>query len=229
MGNQEIKLWDWSRILFGETPPTFMVEVLVRSVVVFLALLVATRALGKRMNGKLTIMETAVMLTLGAIAGNGMQLPQKGILQAIFVLICALVFQRLTSWLETKSPKLETITEGVTTMLVKEGVVQREALNASRISRDQLFSLLRGKGLESLGAVKRVYLEACGVFSVYRRTEPRPGLSLVPRDDQKLQKNRTGAASGLRACKSCGFTMKTSKADERCASCGESDWDDAVI
>lgn len=79
MAQSPPKFGEWQRLWFGDAPPIFLVEVMLRTVLVFVALLFLVRFLGKRMNGQLTATEMAVMLTLGAIAANGMQVPQRGI------------------------------------------------------------------------------------------------------------------------------------------------------
>src|SRR3954463_6332856 len=134
------KFGEWHRLLFGDAPPAFLVEVVIRTLVVFIVLLVLARFLGKRMNGQLTITEMAVMLTLGAIAASGMQIPQRGILQALFVLILACVFQRSLTLLEMKSRRLEAKLQGSASLLVKNGVIELPGLKSARVSRDQLFA-----------------------------------------------------------------------------------------
>ena len=76
------------------------------------------------------------MLTLGAIVSVGMQMPDRGLLQAAFVLLCALGFQQGTTWIETRSAKFEAVTEGEAGMLVKNGVLQLDEMKRARISRD---------------------------------------------------------------------------------------------
>lgn len=228
MGGQQIRIGDWQRILFGHSPPAYVIEVLARTFVVFLMLVVLTRFLGKRMNGQLTIMEMAVMLTLGAIAAGGMQIAEQGVLHALFALACALAFQRGMTWLEVKSRRIERITQGAASMLVKQGVLQLDELGAARISRDQLFAMLRGRGIFNLGCVKRTYLETAGLFSVFPEQEGKPGLCLLPEADARVQSRRRAAPEGTRACKSCGLTLKTN-ANARCPNCGQSDWDMAVV
>ena len=51
MKKEEIEPWDWPRILFGQAPPEFLVEVLMRTLIVYLALQVVVRLMGKRMGG----------------------------------------------------------------------------------------------------------------------------------------------------------------------------------
>ena len=79
MKKEDIHLGDLARILFGEAPPLFLLEVFVRTLIVYVFLLYILRWLGKRMSGQLTIMELSVMLTLGAIVSASMQIPDHGI------------------------------------------------------------------------------------------------------------------------------------------------------
>src|SRR5687768_10612354 len=112
MKKEDIQPWDWQRILFGEAPPEFLVEVFVRTFIIYIALLIIVRLMGKRMGGQLTVSELAVMVTLGAIVSPAMQIPQLGVLMGILILICALIFQRGLNLTETKSPAFEKISQG---------------------------------------------------------------------------------------------------------------------
>lgn len=108
----EIKLNDWQRILVGEAPVEFLLEVLFRTIIIYFFLLVVLRLMGKRMTGQLTISEMAVMVTLGAIVSAPMQIPDRGIIPGIIILICALTFQRGVNLLGFTSSKIETAIQG---------------------------------------------------------------------------------------------------------------------
>ena len=123
MKKEEILWGDWHRILLGPAPVEFLLEVLLRTAVIYLVLLVILRMLGKRMGGQLTISELAVMLTLGAIISVPMQIADRGVLQGILVLICALVFQRGINYLAVKNEKIERILQGHESQLVRDGVI----------------------------------------------------------------------------------------------------------
>ena len=99
MKKEDIEPWDWPRILFGQAPPEFLLEVFMRTALIYIALLIIVRLMGKRMGGQLTISEMAVMVTLGAIVSPAMQIPQLGILLGIMILVCALIFQRSLNYL----------------------------------------------------------------------------------------------------------------------------------
>src|ERR1700712_4094690 len=94
MKKDEIHLTDISRILFGQSPPLFLLEVFFRTIIIYICLLLVMRWLGKRMSGQLTIMEMTVMLTLGAIVSVGMQVPDRGIVLSLLVLLVTLAFHR---------------------------------------------------------------------------------------------------------------------------------------
>jgi uncharacterized membrane protein YcaP (DUF421 family) len=227
MKKEEIHLDDIHRILFGQTPPIFLVEVMIRTLVIYIFLLFVVRALGKRMSGQLTIMEMAVMLTLGAIVSIAMQIPDRGVVLSMFVLLCTLVFHRGLGKLGFKSTRIEDITQGQLSVLVKDGVLQLDEMEKCSISRQQLFAELRGSQIYNLGKVKRVYLEACGLFTIFQTEQDKPGLTVLPPDDQDIFKSQHHVE--LIACINCGLVHKITDEKSPCADCGHDKWVDAVI
>jgi uncharacterized membrane protein YcaP (DUF421 family) len=233
MKKEEIHLDDIYRILFGQAPPAFLLEVFVRTLLIYILLLFIVRWLGKRMSGQLTVMEMAVMLTLGAIVSVPMQVPDRGILQGLLLLLCAVGFQRGVSWLGIKWGKFEDLTQGKASMLVKDGIMQLDQMESDRISRQQLFSELRQQQIFNLGSVDRIYLETGGMFSVYQAKQPRPGLSVYPPDDKDILQTttQTGNATPGQAqlvCTNCGLVKPGSRPGE-CANCGRDNWINAII
>ncbi|MGK3968516.1 DUF421 domain-containing protein [Sorangium sp. So ce118] len=221
MKEQEIVPWDVKRILLGQTPAAFLLEVLVRTAVVYLALLVVVRLLGKRMSGQITILEMGVMLSLGAIVSVPFLTPDRGIVIGVLLLVAILALQQGVSWWGTRSPKVELLSQGRATPLVRDGVILLDELERAAISREQLFATLRGKQVEHLGQVKRVYLEACGLFSVLRAQEPRPGLAVVrPSDLALFEHDRSRIA-----CATCGNLGDRAVGESApCARCGRREW-----
>ena len=229
MKKQDIIPGDWYRILFGETPVVFLAEILIRTFIMYIILLVIVRFMGKRMGGQLTISELAVMITLGAIVSPGMRRPQTGILLSIMILICALVFQRGINLLEYKSERFERASQGTLSILVKNGVMQMDELKQTKVSRQQLFAALRNKEVFNLGDVDRVYLEACGLFSIYTSTGPRPGLLLFPPDDRSIATYRQITLGNKIVCANCGAVPDRPDRAQPCPECGARQWGSASI
>jgi uncharacterized membrane protein YcaP (DUF421 family) len=222
MKKEDIHLEDVARILFGEAPPIFLLEVFVRTLIVYVFLLYILRWLGKRMSGQLTIMELSVMLTLGAIVSASMQMPDHGILEGFLLLLCALGFQRGISYLGVRSAKFEQLTQGKAGMLVRDGILEVETLKEFRISRQQL----RNQKIYNLRAVDRMYLEASGMYSVFKGDSSKPGLSVLPPDDPAIG-SILKEAPGLMACRSCGFVQSAEELPA-CNKCGCEEWTPAI-
>lgn len=222
----EIHLADWQRILFGQAPPIFLLEVFFRTLIIYVFLLFVLRWLGKRMSGQLTILEMAVMLTLGAIVSVAMQIPDRGITLSMFVLFCTLVFQRGLSWWGIKSARIEEFTQGRISTLLKDGVIDLEEMRRCRISRQQLLAELRSKGIYNLGEVRRVYLEACGVFTTIKMHKPAAGLPTLPPGDKTIL-NLLQRTDNV-ACCNCGKPSQRQALQEACTSCGANNWTEAV-
>ncbi|MBS7564060.1 DUF421 domain-containing protein [Mucilaginibacter sp. Bleaf8] len=233
MKKEEIHLEDIQRILFGQAPPMFLLEVFIRTIIIYILMLVIVRWLGKRMSGQLTIMEMAVMLTLGAIVSVPMQMPDRGLLQGLLLLLIAVLFQRGLSLIGYLSGRIEDIVQGKCSLLVKDGVLQLKQMESDRISRQQVFAQLREKEIYNLGNVDRLYLEACGMFSIFRSDKPRAGLPILPPDDKDmLDFHKQSTDANLQhitmvACINCGF-VKRDNEQVPCQDCGHNDWAKAI-
>jgi uncharacterized membrane protein YcaP (DUF421 family) len=232
MEKEEIHLRDLQRILIGEAPVEFLVEVLIRSIIITLIFTVVARLLGKRMNAQLSQTELGVMLALGGIIGPVMQIPDRGILLGALALLCILIFQRSVTWWGFKNSKVEQITQGIETVLVKDGIIQIEQMGQERISRQQLFAVLRAQNIYNLGKVERLYLEGSGLFSIYTSDTEKPGLSALPLNLKEINEDDVRGmqelATDMCACQHCGNTVQESDSKRACSVCGDNDWVKAV-
>ncbi|GAB2527634.1 DUF421 domain-containing protein [Spirosoma aerophilum] len=228
MQKEDIHLSDWQRILIGDAPVEFLLEVFIRTSIIYLVLLVVMRLLGKRMNGQLTNLELAVMLTMGAILAPAMQLPDRGILSGILALVCALGFLRGTNWLGFQNSKAEKTIQGTSTVLVKDGVLQLEQMTENRLSHQQIYAALRSENVYNLGKVKRLYLEAYGMFSIYQDEKGKPGLSVLPPGDAEIQSIYDQTTDHL-SCGNCGNTIPAHPKPGNCSVCQADQWANAIL
>lgn len=228
MKKEEIHLYDINRILIGNTSPEFLLEVFIRTLIIYFAAIITLRLLGKRMSGELTISELAIMIMMGAIIGPAAQIPDRGLLAGIIIFIFVFSLEKLLNWLEFKKPRAERITQGNISMLVKDGVIDQKEMRKTNIPNEQLFSELRGKKILNLGKVKRVYLEASGNFSIYTTGEEKPGLWIFPPKDRDIL-DTARYSSQLLACTNCGYVIPRSEKEESCPGCSGHQWEKAMI
>lgn len=224
MDEKDYELLDWHRLIIGDNPWGFALEVLGRTIVIYLCLIVVMRLLGKRMHAQLNIMDLAVMLTLGAIASVPMQAFDRGILPGVVLLVSILFLHQASTILIYKNRKIEIVTQGVISLVIKNGVIDTNKMRKLRISQQQLFAVLRNKGVRQLGEVKRLYSEADGHFSLYKLSEPKPGLSVLPRTEEELPKKKN-TLPNHQVCAYCGYSvMQTDHMDKPCSNCGNEEW-----
>lgn len=229
MKKEDIHLWDVNRILFGEAPHIFLIEVFVRTAFIYALLLLAVRLMGKRMSGQLTISEMSVMLTLGAIVSPAMQSPGVGLLQGALILFLAFCFQRGLNFFEFKSKKLEKLNHGEIVMVVKDGTMMLNEMTQAKLSRQQLFAVLRSEGIHNLGELDRVYLESFGMFSIYKSKKNKPGLDIFPPDDEEIKSFSGMDNDHQLVCTSCGHVDKEDIKEKLCPVCNSNEWLDARV
>ncbi|GAB3339053.1 DUF421 domain-containing protein [Larkinella ripae] len=229
MKKDEIFLDDWQRILIGNAPAEFLLEVFIRTTTIYIVLIIVLRFLGKRMNGQVTNLEMAVMLTLGAIVSPAMQLPDRGLLSGIVALLCALTFLRLTNLLGFKSNKAEQLIQGTETLLVKDGIIQLDAMADNRLSHQQIYAALRSCNVYNLSKVKRLYLEPYGMFSLFSEAQEKPGLSVLPPNDDEIHSIHQRPEVKSVACTRCGYTVSINSKPDSCPNCQADHWANAVI
>ena len=137
-----------------------MLEVVVRGLVLYTALLIAARVMGKRMATQLSLLELSVILTLGAIVGLPLELPQRGLLPALVALSVVVLYQKGVAVLSFAHPHLESLTQGKLRLVVKDGILNLQTLRRSGYSRERLFAMFRTQGLEHFGKIKRLCTHA---------------------------------------------------------------------
>jgi uncharacterized membrane protein YcaP (DUF421 family) len=159
--------FEWGRILFNELPAHFLIEVAIRSTVMFLILLVVLKLTGKRGIKQLSVFETVIIISLGSAAGDPMFYEDVGLVPAIGVFIMVLILYRMVTWLTGKSPWFEKLVESKTESLIEDGKFSPTKFERESLSQDEFFTELRLKSVEHLGQVRKAYLETTGDASVY--------------------------------------------------------------
>ena len=212
------------RILIGEVPGEYLIEIVIRIAIVYLILMVSMRMMGKRMAGQLTRNELAALVSLAAAIGMPILAPDRGILPAVVVAFVIVYIQRFVATRATKNQRFEAIALDKISVLVEDSVMQLDNMQTARITRERVMSQLRTSGLEHLGQVKRLYIEASGSFTLLQNDQPQPGLSIVPRSDTEFLEAQKKAPD-LFVCHNCGNPKHTSvKPNEECENCKDNNW-----
>ncbi|UFH52747.1 DUF421 domain-containing protein [Spirosoma sp. KNUC1025] len=223
MKKEDIHLYDWQRILIGEVPGIFYVEILIRAAAIYLLLVLSMRLMGRRMASKLSRNEMAAMISMAAAIGVPILDANRGLLPAYIIALVVVLTQRLVSYWAARNQRFEAITQGDNSMLVENAVIQFKAMKDARITRELLFAQLRSSGLIHLGHVKRLYMEANGAFTLIEEPEPKPGLSVLPEWDSEFVDKQEKAPNQY-VCYHCGNTRPATDTTSDCSNCGHNEW-----
>lgn len=226
MSAPEIVPFDLQRMFLGDAPPLFLLEIVLRTVVIFLWLVFLLRITGKRGLAQLSPLELAIVIGLGSAAGDPMFYPEVPLLHAMLVLALVVLMQRWLSKLVIRSERVETFVEGQPVELVRDGVMSHPALTAANLSREDLFERLRAQGVRQLGEVQRAYFEQDGNLTVFTHAQDAPaGLPVVPPWDlgEPAVLSPDLPAHGPVACLHCGRTQTPAGLPGECT-CGHRHW-----
>jgi uncharacterized membrane protein YcaP (DUF421 family) len=221
--SEEIKLWDWMRIMIGNVPWSFFIEAALRIIFIYLLLVFSMRLLGKRMAAQLNRNELATLTSLAAAIGVPLQAPDRGLVPPVIIALVVILIGRLVASLSAKNQRFEYLSQGDIEPLIKDSVLQLGHMRHSRISREKLYATLRSEGITHLGEVKRVYIESNGAFTVIRRDKPEEGLSILPVWDKEFRKQQPLSDKSM-VCENCGNKRSLQETDRLCTHCGETKW-----
>jgi uncharacterized membrane protein YcaP (DUF421 family) len=141
-------------------------ETVIRIAIIYLAILIGLRLLGKRELSQLTPLELVTLMLIPEIVSQSMIGEDFSVTNGIIGIttIFSLVF--LTSLLKQKVKVVERIIEGTPSLLVERGKFIEENLNKERITPDEVFGEMHKSGLEYLSQVKWAILETDGKISI---------------------------------------------------------------
>ena len=225
MKPEEIHINDWMRIFVGNVPGEFYIELFIRCLFFYLLIIMSMRLMGKRMSSQLSRTELASLVALAAAIGIPLAAPDRGIIPGLISCIVIVLGERMVSRLATRNQKMQRVTQGHPSELVKDGVIQMDALKEAVISRDRLVAQLRSEGLKQLGSVKRFYIEENGSFTLIKDPSRKEGLNILPVEDESYShaQNKT---HGNMVCDNCG--MKKPAAGGECRNCGNDHFSEAI-
>ena len=145
-----------------------------RTMILYLAIILAVRLMGKRQVGEMQPAELVITILVSAVASVPMQdldIPLAHGLIPVFTLIAAEV---LVSALSMKWPGLRRLLSGKPVPVIREGSIDQQALRRLRLSTDDLLEDLRLNGVFDLRQVAFGQIETNGQLSVLLQAADAP-------------------------------------------------------
>lgn len=143
-----------------------MAIVLVRTLVIYFALLITMRLLGKRQLGEMELSEFVLAALIADLAAHPLQdigIPLINGLVPILTLFCCEV---LIAGATLKSVRLRSLFFGRPSVLILRGKVIQRELRKNRFSLDELMQELRNQGVLDISKIEYGILETDGRLNV---------------------------------------------------------------
>jgi uncharacterized membrane protein YcaP (DUF421 family) len=151
-----------------------MAIVLVRTLIIYFALLLAMRLLGKRQLGEMELSEFVVAALIADLASHPLQdmgIPLMNGLIPILVLFCCEI---IIAGLSLRSVRLRGLIFGKPSLLIVRGQILQKAMFQNRFTVDELMQELRAQGITDLSIIQYGILETNGKLNVIPFPAQRP-------------------------------------------------------
>ncbi len=137
----------------------------------FFSLLLFTRLIGKTQITQLTAFDFISALIMGELLGNAIYDDDTGVVEILFAISVWGLLIFAIQLVGQKSITLRKLLEGEPSLVIKKGVIDRQALKKNRMNINEFQSLLRDKDVFSFREVEYAVLEANGSLTVLRKPE----------------------------------------------------------
>lgn len=156
-----------------------MLITLVRSIILYILVLVVMRLMGKREIGQLQPFELAIAIMIADLATIPMSDVGIPIINGIIPILGLLVMHLFISYINLKSMKIRGLICGKPSILIYRGRIDENVMKKERFTVNELQERLRANSINSITEVEYAILETNGQISVVEKPEKR---NLKPED-----------------------------------------------
>ncbi len=143
----------------------------IRTIVLYVVVLIMMRIMGKRQISDLQTSELVVTLLISNIAVIPMQDTSLPLLSGIVPILLLVACEVILSWVMLKNGSFRSLICGKPQIIINNGTLDQNKMKVLRISTEDLMEQLRQAGVFTLADVKYAILETNGKLSVLKKPE----------------------------------------------------------
>ncbi|PYQ47330.1 MAG: hypothetical protein DMF78_24070 [Acidobacteria bacterium] len=146
--------------------PSAIPFIVLRTVVVYVFILVGFRLSGKREVGQLAPYDFALILLIANAVQNAMVGPDTSLVGGLVAALMLLLLNYLLGTIAARNRKVEKLLRGKAHILVLRGHVYQDALESEHVTHEDLLQALRAHGCCTIADCRLAVLEVDGSISV---------------------------------------------------------------
>ncbi len=140
-------------------------ELILRSIGIYLVLLIGLRLFGKREVGQFTLFDLVFVLLVANAVQPAMTGPDSSLLGGVIIIVALLLANFVVGRLDT-IPALHRLLTPAPSLIIKDGEFIEKTMKREGVTDDEALMAMREHGVEKVGDVKLAVLEADGSISI---------------------------------------------------------------
>lgn len=151
-----------------------MINLVIRTLILYLTVIVSLRIMGKRQLGELQPSELVVAIMISDLASVPMQDISISIFTGVVPVVTLIAAEVLLSFLCLKSNNMRRLLSGSPSIVVYDGHINENELKRLRFNVNDLLEELRINGFYDVNDVQTAIIETSGKLSVIPKDNSRP-------------------------------------------------------
>jgi uncharacterized membrane protein YcaP (DUF421 family) len=230
--DQTVIPFEWGRMLLGDAPSSFLLEILFRTFIIYFYTFSLIRWIGGRSISQLSLVEFLLVIALGSAVGDSLFYPDVPLIHAMLVITVIVLINKGLDLLILRSDTAQKAIDGKPNWIVRDGRLNTEQSSDRGMGKAEVLALLRLEGVRNLGEVENAFLEANGELSVFRTDRPIAGMPIVPPHEicplpQLGTHTLSSENPGTLCCFDCGTLRSGTKTN--CRHCAGDVWTPATL
>ncbi len=151
-----------------------MITSIVRTAILYVFITLGIRLMGKRQIGDMQPNELVITLLISEIAAIPLQDSTQPLLFGIIAIFVLIILEIAVSVLSMKNIFIRKLLNGKSIVIIKDGVIDQQAMTDVRMTVVDLVELLRGQNVFDISTVAFAVLEVNGELSVLLKSKEQP-------------------------------------------------------
>ena len=152
-----------------------LLDVALRTTIVYLALVIGIRLTGQRQLGQMSTFDLVLLLIIANAVQNAMVGPDTSVAGGLVAAGVLLFWHQVINRLRRSSRRFAKFIAGEGVMLIKDGEILQEHVRHAGVTAEELLQALREHGVATVAEVRLGVLEPDGSVSVIRYDDLKPG------------------------------------------------------
>jgi uncharacterized membrane protein YcaP (DUF421 family) len=146
-------------------------EIIFRTLLLYILILVIFRLMGKREIGELSLLDLVVFIMIAEMAAMAIDNTQEPLFHSLLPMLLLVAIQILLAFVSLKSKRFRDMMDGQPSIIINKGKIDEYEMRKQRYNFDDLLLQLREEGIINIADVKYAILEPSGKLSVFKKGE----------------------------------------------------------